>query len=197
MAIVPAGVLRQDQIFSLIDDGELLEPRPLPDSVGNGTIDLHLSDVFLIGKRSSVSVVKAHNPAEGRQVFNEVRIRPDSEFVIQPHQFILASTLEYISLPETVAGLIQSRSSIGRMGLVAVAAAWVSPGFKGCPTLEIYNAGEVAVSVRPFRDAFCHIILFSAGGGSARPSRYQCLTKPSFALSDFRGVTSPFTSSAD
>jgi dCTP deaminase len=195
VALIPplAGVLSQDEIVRLIVDGDLIEPRPSLMDVGNGTIDLRLSDVILTGKRSSVSAVVAHEPAEGRRLFHEVRVRNDSRATIQPHQFVLGSTLEYLSLPINVAGVIQSRSSIGRMGIVAVAAAWVGPGFKGCPTLEITNLGDVAVEIQPFREAICQVVLLHAGGGAAQLSRYQCLTKPTFALPPYEELARRFS----
>jgi len=176
-----ASVSKKD-IWSRLKSGNLVvSPWPDERAVGKGSIDLSVGSVFLSSKRSSVASVKARDPAAGSRLFNEVRIRAGSTFVMQPHQFVLASTLEYLSVPWDLAGLIQSRSTYGRMGLIAATAAWVGPGYKGSPTLELVNAGEVAIELPP-EEPICQLILLTADEVRTQPSRYQCATRPSFAL---------------
>lgn len=69
-------------------------------------------------------------------------MRVSEEFILHPHQFLLASTLEYISLPFDYFGLVLGRSTWGRLGLNIATATMVQPGFKGCLTLELRNLGE-------------------------------------------------------
>lgn len=66
------------------------------------------------------------------------------------------------------------------MGLISATAAFIAPGYKGCPTLELVNAGEVALKLRPY-ESICQIILSGAEAEEIPVSRYQCLTKPTFA----------------
>lgn len=180
--------LSRSTIWRLVTNGDLVTPRPSPSEVDNGTIDLRLGSLFLIGKRSSVAAMSTEHPEEGEKLFNEVRIRSDRDLVLQPHQFVLATTLQYLALPEHVCGLIQSRSTIGRMGVVAVAAAWVAPGYKGSPTLEIYNAGDIAIKLRPFGVPFCQVILLRAERDAPKRSRYHCATRPLFARKQQHGL---------
>jgi dCTP deaminase len=80
--------------------------------------------------------------------------------------------------------LIQSRSTYGRMGLIAATATYVTPGYKGCPTLEVVNEGEVPVRVKP-GEQLCQLIALWADEDAEDllPSRYQCATRP-FASRD-------------
>lgn len=177
-----AIVSRKDLIRRLHDDDDEFSVQPLPDldAVGYGGIDLRVGTVFLAAERSSAASVVASRPHDSEKMFVEVRIRPGERFVMQPRQFVLASTFEYLIFPKDLAGLIQSRSTYGRMGIISATAAYVGPGYHGCPTLELVNVGEVAIELCPY-DAICQVILFSADEEDLPPSRYQCATRPDFA----------------
>ena len=172
-------------------DGEfVIQPRPPDDYVGYGSIDLRIGSVFLSAERSSMPSVKAGAPWEGAKLFREVRVAPGGTFVMQAHQLVLATTFEYIALPATLVGLIQSRSTYGRMGIIAATAAYVGPGYKGCPTLELVNLGEVAVELEPYQP-ICQLVLLTANEKSIKPSRYQCATRPDFARRPIQELHSP------
>lgn len=77
---------------------------------------------------------------------------------LQPDEFILGSTREYVHVLENLVARVEGRSSIGRLGiLVHVTAGFIDPGFKGNITLEIKN-----VSDQPFKlvygDRLCQIV---------------------------------------
>ena len=81
------------------------------------------------------------------------------EFIIPPHSFILTTTKEYISLPKDISGLVEGRSSVGRMGLFIQNAAVVGPGFKGRLTLELYNANILPIRLKA-GSRVCQLLLF-------------------------------------
>lgn len=68
---------------------------------------------------------------------------------IHPHQFILASTLEYIRLPPDLMAYVVGRSTWGRLGLINATAIGVHPGFAGVLTLELRNLGETPLEIYP------------------------------------------------
>lgn len=157
----------------------VVTPMPAPEAIGKGSIDLRLSTYFLSARRSSTGHVSPDNDLSAAELFHHERVRPGSSTVIHPGQFVLAATLEYICLPQDLCGIIESRSSFGRMGLVAATATWVGPGYRGCPTLEIVNLGELPISIRPYV-APCQIIILSANEDDPDPSRYQCTVRPHY-----------------
>lgn len=161
------------------DDPFAVTPLPHRDAISHGSIDLQLGNTFLVAVRASVPSVNARTPEQSRQLFSEVRCAPEDKLIIQPHQFVLATTLEYVCLPGDLCGFLQSRSTYGRLGLISATATYVTAGYKGCPTLEISNVGEVPVEVYP-GDPICHLVLFTADEDPAdlKPSRYQCATRP-------------------
>lgn len=68
-----------------------------------------------------------------------------------PGQFVLATTMEYICLPNDLTAFVEGRSSLGRMGLFIQNAGWVDPGFSGEITLELYNANRCAIELQAGR----------------------------------------------
>lgn len=182
---LPASPPRGVVIKRLSDPNDRFKIYPTPRTVGYGSIDLRLGTIFLTAERSGLTAVSAEQLKAGKTTFKETRISPGGVFIVHPRQFVLACTFEYIALPRDLVGLIQSRSTYGRLGLIAVTAAFVGPGFKGCPTLELVNVGEVAIELRPHQD-FCQLILLTADEQEEpSPSRYQCSTRPSFAREPF------------
>jgi deoxycytidine triphosphate deaminase len=161
------------------DDPFMVTPMPPSAAISHGSIDLQLGNTFLVAIRASVPSVSAREPQRSRQLFSEVRCAPDDKLIIQPHQFVLAATMEYICLPVDLCGFLQSRSTYGRLGLISATATYVTAGYRGCPTLEISNVGEVPVEVYP-GDPICQLVLFTADEDPAdlKPSRYQCATRP-------------------
>ena len=69
------------------------------------------------------------------------------KYLLLPGQFVLATTMEYIALPEDLTAFVEGRSSLGRMGLFIQNAGWVDPGFRGEITLELYNANRCAIEL--------------------------------------------------
>jgi len=69
------------------------------------------------------------------------------KYLLLPGQFVLATTMEYIALPEDLTAFVEGRSSLGRMGLFIQNAGWVAPGFRGEITLELYNANRCAIEL--------------------------------------------------
>lgn len=71
------------------------------------------------------------------QVLNEAN-EFSNEYVLEPGEFILASTLERVNIPFNVCGSIYDKSSRAREGMSAFNTHF-DPGFFGYPTLELVN----------------------------------------------------------
>jgi dCTP deaminase len=110
-----------------------------------------------------------------------VRISNDlSDYVLRPGVFVLACTLEKITMPAHLAAQIDGTSTLGRLGLVVHSTAgWVDPGFRGTLTLELSVAGPLPVVLAP-ADKIAQLCLFRCSSPAERPygspelrSRYQ------------------------
>jgi dCTP deaminase len=68
---------------------------------------------------------------------------------IHPHQFLLATTLEYLRLPSDLMAYVVGRSTWGRLGLIVATAIGIHPLFAGTLTLELRNLGETPLELYP------------------------------------------------
>ena len=104
----------------------------------------------------------------------------DAPFVLHPGEFVLGSTFEAVSLPDDLAGRLEGKSSLGRLGLLTHSTAgFIDPGFSGHITLELSNVANLPITLWPGMKIgqLCLFRLSSAAehpyGSSAAGSRYQ------------------------
>ena len=138
------------------DLGERLMISPLLDpdeQIGPGTVDLRLGTEFLEFNRSGqgiLDVLRGDEATIRNSAYERRTVVPLGEgLALHPGQFILGSTLEFLSMPADIIGQVVSRSSWGRLGLLVATAVVVQPGFKGILTLELVNTGGVPIILRP------------------------------------------------
>jgi dCTP deaminase len=71
-------------------------------------------------------------------------------FVLHPGEFVLASTYEIVTLPDDIAGRLEGKSSLGRLGLLTHSTAgFIDPGFSGHVTLELSNVATLPIKLWP------------------------------------------------
>ena len=74
----------------------------------------------------------------------------DDPFVLHPGEFVLGSTLEIVTLPDDLAGRLEGKSSLGRLGLLTHSTAgFIDPGFTGAVTLELSNVANLPIKLFP------------------------------------------------
>ncbi|AAC07499.1 dCTP deaminase [Aquifex aeolicus] len=132
-------ILSDRSIRELIEKGELKVEPYEPSHVQCSSLDLRLGNQIALYEGEGVIDVKKGTKGVRILEFEEY-------FDIMPKQFLLATTLEYISLPPYVTAFVEGRSSLGRLGLFIENAGWVDAGFEGQITLELFNAND-----RPIR----------------------------------------------
>lgn len=150
-------VLSDEQIVMEILKGDLVI-TPLFNGnaqIGSSSIDVRLGTEFRYIKTSkqthfdlSQSIEKIKEQIEG---YSEVvHINPMDPFILHPNDFVLASTLEYIIIPNYLTGRLEGRSTWGRVGLqVHSTAGFVDPGFEGSLTFELNNMGKLPLPLYP------------------------------------------------
>jgi dCTP deaminase len=101
-------------------------------------------------------------------------------FVLHPGEFVLGSTFEIVTLPDTLAGRLEGKSSLGRLGLLTHSTAgFIDPGFTGHITLELSNVANLPITLWPGMKIgqLCLFRLSSAAefpyGSAVYGSRYQ------------------------
>lgn len=133
-------------ILEAIKTGDLMIDPFKEAHVSGATVDLTLHTDFLVFKNNlttHIDVKKEFNVTE------KVQADPkDGSFVIHPGEFLLGSTAERVGLSNKIAGVLEGRSSLGRLGLIIHAtASMIKPGFSGYLTLEITNISHLPVKL--------------------------------------------------
>jgi len=143
------GVLLSDKdLKSEIENGRVnLEPYD-PNMVQPSSIDVRLDKFF----RTFENHKYAHiDPAEDQPDLTRLVETPANEpFILHPGEFVLGSTYEVISLPDDLAGRLEGKSSLGRLGLLTHSTAgFIDPGFSGHITLELSNVANLPIKLWP------------------------------------------------
>lgn len=77
-------------------------------------------------------------------------IRGYSGITIEPGAFLLGSTIEKVTLGNSLAARIEGKSSLGRLGLmIHSTAGFIDPGFTGQITLELSNVSPLPIRLTP------------------------------------------------
>jgi dCTP deaminase len=76
----------------------------------------------------------------GYDVRIDLNNKPFGRWLIEPGQFLLASTLEEFDMPTSLVGIVHDKSTWARQGLT-VQNTVIEPGWKGFLTLELTNHG--------------------------------------------------------
>lgn len=75
---------------------------------------------------------------------------PPSGRLLRPGEFLLACTVETLTLTSAMAARVEGKSSLGRLGVaVHITAGFIDPGFTGQITLEIANLAPVGIHLHP------------------------------------------------
>ena len=101
----------------------------------------------------------------------------ENPFMLQPHEFVLAETMEEFDFPDCVAGQLALKSSRAREGIEHLLAGYIDPGYKGRLTLELQNARSMhAVPLWPgmrIAQIVFHRMSMLPGKSYAVTGRYQ------------------------
>lgn len=145
-------ILSDRDIKSKLDQGGIkIDPAPdLSVALGPISVDLRLGHQFLVYKRTEQAFIDVKQPATLENLTSLIEKQTHESFTIHPGEFVLATTLESIELPNDLAGRLEGRSSLGRLGIVIHSTAGkFDPGWKGRLVLEISNIGLVPVKLYP------------------------------------------------
>jgi len=112
------------------------------------SVDVRLDKFFRVFENHKYSVI---DPSiEQAELTREVIAEDDEAFILHPGEFVLASTYEIITLPDDIAGRLEGKSSLGRLGLLTHSTAgFIDPGFSGHITLELSNVANLPVKLYP------------------------------------------------
>ena len=171
----------------LLSDGDLrkelaagrLGLEPFDEAmVQPSSIDVRLDRFFRVFNNTRYTHIDPRQQQD--DLTTPVEADDDAPFVMHPGEFVLGSTFETVSLPDDLAGRLEGKSSLGRLGLLTHSTAgFIDPGFSGHITLELSNVANLPITLWPGMKIgqLCLFRLSSAAehpyGSSAAGSRYQ------------------------
>ena len=130
---------------------ELEKGRIVISPLGEGciqpaSVDVHLDRPLLVFRNSRRAYIDIREDTS--DLTEMVEIEDDKPFILHPGEFVLASTLEHIELPDDLVARLEGKSSLGRIGLlIHSTAGYVDPGWKGHLTLELSNVANLPVTL--------------------------------------------------
>lgn len=149
-----------------------------PAMVQPSSVDVRLDRFFRVFENHKYSEIDPS--VEQPELTRELEVAADEHFILHPGEFVLASTYEVITLPDDIAGRLEGKSSLGRLGLLTHSTAgFIDPGFSGHITLELSNVANLPVKLFPGMKIgqLCLIKLSSPAehpyGSAVYGSRYQ------------------------
>lgn len=122
----------------------------LTTQLGSCSVDLRLGTSFRVFKHSQHAFVDPHDKELASTLMEEEKIQEGEAFILQPGDFVLATTVESLTLPDDLVGRLEGRSSLGRLGIVVHSTASVfDPGWNGKIVMELGNLGRMPVALYP------------------------------------------------
>lgn len=131
------------------------------DDIQPASVDLHLDNILKTIDGISIDLLK-------------------EPYELKPKEFILGSTVEFIRLPVDLVGIVNGKSSLGRLGIqVHITAGYVDPNYYGNITLELFNVSDTPFTLK-YDMKICQLIFETLSSPCERPygskglgSKYQ------------------------
>ena len=142
------------------------------------SIDVRLDRFFRVFNNTKYTHIDPRSQQD--ELTSMVEKEGDEPFVLHPGEFVLGSTFESVTLPDDLAGRLEGKSSLGRLGLLTHSTAgFIDPGFSGHITLELSNVANLPITLWPGMKIgqLCLFRLHSAaehpygGAGAVRATR--------------------------
>ena len=177
--IYGVAVLLSDRDIRAQIESKRVGVEPFADAmIQPSSVDVRLDKFFRVFENHKYEVI---DPAlEQPELTREIIAEDGEAFILHPGEFVLASTYEVITLPDDIAGRLEGKSSLGRLGLLTHSTAgFIDPGFSGHITLELSNVANLPVKLYPGMKIgqLCLIKLSSAAehpyGSAQYLNRYQ------------------------
>ncbi len=147
-SVLSAHVVERCRPDQRIEPAELgLEPHD-PALVQPSSVDVRLDRYFRVFNNQKYTHIDPSRAA--RRADRPDRAERRRTVRAAPGEFVLASTLEVVTLPNDLAGRLEGKSSLGRLGLLTHSTAgFIDPGFSGHVTLELSNVANLPIMLWP------------------------------------------------
>jgi len=167
-------ILTKNAILSELQAGRI-QVEPFDENqVQVASIDLTLGKTFRIFKKidDPVNLTESTNY---RDFSEEITAE---QYVLQPGETILGITVEKITLPGDICGVLEGRSRFARMGLnIHITAGLIQPGVSNQQVLEITNLGKNQLILHAGQH-YCQIAFERCEGSAMYNGKFQGQSTP-------------------
>lgn len=145
------AILSDKTIKEYLKEGKIvIDPLKDEQQIQPSSVDMRLGDEFKVFKVIRKPYIDPKDEEDIAEYMESSTVPEGEAFIIHPNEFALATTQEYVKLPDDLVARVEGRSSMGRLGVTMhVTAGYVDPGFEGRITLEISNIGAMPVALYP------------------------------------------------
>ncbi|WP_151549631.1 MULTISPECIES: dCTP deaminase [Corynebacterium] len=142
-------MLLSDHDIRAAIDSQALGITPYDETlVQPSSIDVRMDRFFRVFNNSRYTHIDPKLQQD--ELTSLVEVEEDEPFVLHPGEFVLGATLERFRLPSDLAGRLEGKSSLGRLGLLTHSTAgFIDPGFDGHITLELSNVANLPIMLWP------------------------------------------------
>lgn len=160
-------IISDQTLRDLINEGTIVCAPIDEKSIQPASIDCRLGNHFLVLEENQMDIINLDDEIKYREITSDT-------ITIPPKSFLLATTQEYLEIPDNIVAFVEGRSSIGRIGLFIQNAGLIDPGFKGRITLELYNASSLPIKLQAGK-RMCQIVFSYLDKAAAKPynGKYQ------------------------
>lgn len=147
-------ILEQADIFNRVVNKRDLSITPWEkERLQPASYELSLSPRFLVFEPT----VEIIDPLALSDYTREINVDDNEQpyyekgyLVLHPGDFIIGSTVESLQFPNDLVGILNGKSSLGRLGLqIHATAGFFDPGFRGTATLEMSNVSRLPIRLHP------------------------------------------------
>jgi dCTP deaminase len=156
-------IISDTTLHKFLAKGTIVVDPLTPEQIQPASVDIRLGNHFLVLDEHGMGLLSLDDEIQYREI-------ETNEIIVPPKSFLLATTMEYVKLPNNVTAFVEGRSSIGRMGLFIQNAGWVDPGFEGEITLEIFNANTLPIRLTSGR-RICQLVFAMMDEATENPYR--------------------------
>lgn len=145
------AILSDKTIKEYLEEGKIvIDPLKDEQQIQPSSVDMRLGDEFKVFKVIRKPYIDPKDEEDIAEYMESSTVPEGEAFIIHPNEFALATTQEYVKVPDYLVARVEGRSSMGRLGVTMhVTAGYVDPGFEGRITLEISNIGAMPVALYP------------------------------------------------
>ena len=141
-------ILSDKSIKEEIQKGNILIEPYHPECIQPSSIDVHLDSKFLVFNKEQHALINVKEKQEG--LMQKAESTEKEPFILHPGEFVLGSTVERVKMPNNIAGRIEGKSSLGRLGLlIHSTAGYIDAGWDGNLTLELSNVSPLPITLYP------------------------------------------------